>query len=331
MKALLVGCGYWGRNWARTLNQMDALAGVCEPFLPNQDFLKQNYPEIPVYSNLEEALNHCPAPAVIIASPAVTHAEVALECLQANRHVLIEKPLALSTEDAEHVVQAAENKGLTLAVGHLLMYHPGLLRLKALMDEGALGDILSVQCTRTNLGKIRNEENSWWSLAPHDLSILSLLLNEPFHLSTAIGMPVLGRPHLPDTVSAWYQTDSGRQASIQVSWLAPEKKHETVVIGTQKIAIFDDAKPAGQKLAILDYAMEGQGGLIHHIQRGNLKFIAYGMPDELLTLEARAFLAGIRDRSVTLPNSGQNGLEVVRHLNAVQALLDQTMPTRIPV
>jgi predicted dehydrogenase len=302
---------------------MQSLAGICEPSPDHQRFLKETYPHIPVYEQLDEALAQCKSDAVVIATTAATHAEIARKCLLAGRHALVEKPMALSMQDAEEIVYLAQAHDRVLAVGHLLMYHPGLLKLNALIDSGELGDILSVQCTRTNLGKIRNEENAWWSLAPHDLSILSLLLREKYSLTNAAGHQLLGRPELPDTVTALFRSESGRQGSIHVSWLAPEKKHETIVIGTQKIAIFDDAQPVERKLGVLDYTLDRQGRMIQGIQRGAMAYISYETPNELLFLEAQAFLAAVRGEINHLPNDGANGLEVVKQLTEVQAMLDQ--------
>jgi len=242
----------------------------------------------------------------------------------------------LDPEEAEFLAKLAEGGGLILAVGHLLLYHPALIQLKALMDAGELGEILSVQCTRVNLGKIRNEENVWWSLAPHDLSIISMLLgestdDEPLTLQSVSGLSLLKRPGLEDSVQAHLLSASGKSASVQVSWLAPVKKHETLVIGSQAMAIFDDALPAGQKLQILDYELCRDGQRVQHIQRGESRFVDYEsfmtQPNEdLLTTQAKAFLQAIRGQRHALPNDSQNGVQVVRLLWEVQQKINSSQP-----
>jgi predicted dehydrogenase len=201
------------------------------------------------------------------------------------------------------------------------MHHPALLKLQQLIQEGTLGEILSVQCTRINLGKIRNEENCWWSLAPHDLSILSLLLGESFEPVAASKMTLLGRD-IEDTIQATFQTPSGKWGQIHVSWLQPFKRHETLVIGTKKIAVFEDTQPVEKKLALLDIDLQQDGETVHSINKGELTYIPYEMPDELLALEAKAFIEAFRS-GIPLQNDGENGLHVVRMLDQVQTMLNQ--------
>lgn len=328
MSVLLVGCGYWGRNWARTLAAMKELGGICEASPAIQAGLKEQYPGVPVVSDLSEALELPGLEAVVVATPVVTHREVTRQCLLAGLSVLVEKPLALCPDEAQELATLADGGGRVLAVGHLLLYHPALLRLKALMDEGVLGEILAVQCTRVNLGKVRNEENAWWSLAPHDLSIISMLLNqEPLSVTQAVRLNVLGRPGLEDTVYAGFQTSAGCQASVHVSWLSPVKRHETVVLGTQGMAVFEDTLPTERKLQVIPYDLCRQGGQVLGVQRGEPRVEAYlDASVDLLTLEAQAFLEAARGQRPYLPNDGDNGVAVVRLLSEVQARLDAQAP-----
>ncbi len=324
MSTLLVGCGYWGANWAKALSGIGQLGAICDARPQIQADLKAKYPQAALYTELADALQHPGIEAVIVATPVITHCEVARLCLLAGKHVLVEKPLTLDPEESEFLVKLAEGGGLILAVGHLLLYHPALIHLKTMMDAGALGDILSVQSTRVNLGKVRNEENVWWSLAPHDLSIVSMLLGEPLHLQSATGMTLLNRPGLEDTVQVSLGTPSGRSASIQVSWLAPVKKHETVVIGSLGMALFEDTLPAGQKLQVLDYSLDRAGDTVNDVQRGATQVINYAQPPaDLLTMQARAFIAATRGQRASLPNDGRNGLQVVQLLAEAQARITQ--------
>jgi len=324
MSVLLIGCGYWGANWAKALSGMGELGAICDARPQIQADLKAKYPQAALYTDLADALKHPGIEAAIVATPVVTHCEVARLCLLAGKHVLVEKPLTLAPDEAEFLVKLAEGGGLVLAVGHLLLYHPALVKLKAMMDGGELGDILSIQCTRVNLGKVRNEENVWWSLAPHDLSIISMLLDEPLTLQSATGMALLNRPGIEDTVHVNLVSQSGKSANIQVSWLSPAKKHETLVIGSKAMAIFDDALPIGQKLQVMDYHLDRAGEQVNNIQRGETRFVDYDQPaDDLLTTQANAFLAAARGQRAHLPNDGHNGLQVVQLLAEAQERMDR--------
>ncbi len=324
MSILLVGCGYWGQNWAKTLFRLNLLAGVCDPRPDIQATLRQQYPDVALFSDLEAALRDERVQAVVIATPVITHFEMARQCLEANRSVLVEKPLAFTPEEAQALVTLAEHRNLTLAVGHLLLYQPALLKLKTLMDTGPLGEILGVQCNRINLGKVRNEENVWWSLAPHDLSIIAMLLDEPLTVVQAQAHCYLGRPQLPDAVTAQLRSASGKSASVHVNWLSPMKRHETVVIGSQKIAVFEDTEPPERKLKLLDYALDWSGDLVQGLTKGTEEFVSYAQgPVDLLGLQAQAFWAHSQSGHGALPNHGRNGLQVVQLLSETQRLLDQ--------
>lgn len=334
MSILLVGCGYWGQNWAKTLYRLGELAAVCDPRPSIHQMVQENYPGTALYEDVAQALKDPNVEAVVVATPVFTHLEVGQACLEAGKAVLVEKPLTVNTADAQKLVNLARQKGLVLAVGHILMHHPALMALRDLIQSGELGEVRSVQCTRVNLGKVRNEENVWWSLAPHDLSILSLLLAESFEPLRTVQMPLLGRASLPDTVMAQFVTPTGRFGAIHVSWLHPVKKHETLVIGTKKMAIFEDTQPAGQKLALVDYTLdpaEGKSptGEIQSVQKGETTYISYPMADELLALEAKAFIEAFRN-GTPLPNDGENGLHVVRMLETVQHMMEHPDKTAAP-
>ncbi|MCA9798661.1 MAG: Gfo/Idh/MocA family oxidoreductase [Cyanobacteria bacterium HKST-UBA04] len=324
-KLLLVGIGYWGRNWAKTLEQLGALGGICDlslvPGQPVYESVKKQFPGVELYNRLEPALAEHRISGVVIATPVPTHYQVARHCLLANKHVLVEKPLTLNPKDAMQLVSLAEERNRVLAVGHVLMHHAGLLKLKSLVDSGELGDILSVACTRVNLGKIRNEENVWWSLAPHDISIISLLLGEPLRVDAVHAESLLGRDRLEDTVIASMSTPSGKRASVHVSWLAPYKKHETVVIGTKAMAVFDDAQPQERKLRVVPYDMVQVKDWVDSVDRGEVTSVDYAVPDQPLTAEAKAFIAAI-ETGRPLLNDGANGVLVVDVLDTVQRQLN---------
>jgi predicted dehydrogenase len=307
------------------LANLNALAAICDPSPEVRAWAEARFPGVRCYAQLADALAATTLNAAIVASDAGRHTALAQTCLAAGLHVLVEKPLALTVCDAEAVVRAAMQAGRVLAVGHLLMYHPALKALKTLMDSGEMGDILSVDCTRLNFGRVRNEENVWWSLASHDLSILSLLLDAPLLPVTVSAQTLLGRPGLEDEVTATFQTLEAdkqlapRWASIHVGWLHPVRRRLVVVKGTKKMAVFDDFQPNETKVTLLDYALEASAdGLVTGMSRGEFRYMPYEPEGDLLEQEALAFLKAVAANDASgLPNNGWNGLENVRMLEAV--------------
>lgn len=330
MSILLVGCGYWGQNWAATLASMGELGAVCEPSYQNTLRFKETFGNINTYENLEDALAQQGIEAAVIATPATSHFQLACLCLEQGKSVLVEKPLTLHPDEAEQLVALAEERGLTLAVGHLLTYHPALLKLKTLIQKGVLGDILGVECVRINMGKVRTEENVWWSLAPHDLSIVDMLLDEPFYPVSACKRNLLRRPTIEDEVYAHLVSRSGISISIQVSWLSPIKRHETIIIGSEKIAIFEDTLPDGQELKLVDYQFEQDSQRFGSIQKGDVELVAYAPVRNLLHRQAEAFLAAVRGDASGLINDGESGRRIIQLLADVQELL-RMQDTRLPV
>ncbi|MDX2085526.1 MAG: Gfo/Idh/MocA family oxidoreductase [Candidatus Melainabacteria bacterium] len=332
---LLIGCGRWGQNWANTLFDLNALAGICDPRPEIVALANERWPGVPVYPRLEIALLNSTASACVVATPAETHLETASHCMQAHKAVLVEKPLALTENDAQAMLTLAKAQDVTLAVGHLLLYHSGFMALKEQIEAGVLGDIRSIHCTRMNLGTVRNEENVWWSFAPHDLSLLVWLLDGvPLQTVSATGHALLGRPQLPDRVEASFQsadqsTDRHVSASIHTSWYHPIKRHETIVVGTKAIAVLEDTLQPEEKLKILPVQADWKQEQVTGLNKQSWQSIPLEAAPPL-TQQAKAFLAAVPNGWVggeSLPNSGQNGLAVVQLLAQTQALLSATVPT----
>lgn len=326
MSLLLVGCGYWGQNWAKTLHKINALGAICEANLELRETLQSQYPHVTFYQDLEGALQHPNLNGVVLATPASTHYCLSLQCVEYRLPVLIEKPMATTVEEAQHILAAARRQNVLVAVGHLLVYHPALIKLKCLIQQGELGDILTIHCTRAKMGKIRNEENVWLSFAPHDLSILIYLLGEPLEIVSVSPLNPLKRNGLEDGMIATFQTPSGKEASIFVSWLYPFKKMETIVVGSKKIAIFEDATTQEHKLKWMTYHLVEQGfgteRLIETLGTEALEPIDFTYQDPMET-QALAFIQAILNPEQTdvpsLPNHGENGRQVVELLEQVNA------------
>lgn len=321
MGLLLIGCGYWGRNWANTLFPQEELAAICDGNTAAHADLTTAYAGVPICESLDDALALPGIEGAIVATPVGSHAAIASQCLNAGLPTLVEKPITTDVREAESLVALARDKNLTLAVGHICLFYPALERAKQLIAEGAIGDVLSVTCVRQKLGKIRNEENVWWSFAPHDLSIALDILNNP--LLTVTGVAVrkdCGRSTIEDAVTASFETPTGQQVVVQVSWLHPNKQFETTIVGTRGICHVDHAGP-GQTLTVTPIHLDKADHDVTLTYGGdNTTTEHWDNPIPPLEAQAKAFLTNIRTGQ-PIPNHGDNGLAVVRYLADVDAKL----------
>ncbi len=272
--------------------------------------------------NFEELLSDEELDAVVVASSAPTHAALASQALLAGKDVFVEKPLALSVTDAEQLVKLTAEKDRILMVGHLLEYHPAVARLKEIVRSGELGEIFYIYTHRLNLGIVRKDENALWSLAPHDLSVIMHLLNqEPIEVQ-ASGHSYL-KNGVEDVVFGALRFADGKVGHLHVSWLDPHKERKITIVGSEKMAVFDDVSQ-DEKLKLYDKGAqrleyESYGEYI------NLRFgdtIAPYIPnDEPLKLECEHFVQCLIERKQPLSND-YSGLRVVRALDALQRSLD---------
>jgi UDP-2-acetamido-3-amino-2,3-dideoxy-glucuronate N-acetyltransferase len=234
-----IGAGYWGRNFVRNFHALGALASVCEQDAHRAAELSPLYPNVPFTDSVDHVLGMPDVSAVAIATPAETHADLVARALAAGKDVFVEKPLCLSTSEGRALVEEARKARRILMVGHLLWYHPAVLKLKQLVDEGALGRLRYIYSNRLNLGKIRREENILWSFAPHDVSVVLGLVGEMPHSVTAQGGNY-SHEQIADVTVSLLSFPSGIKAHVFVSWLHPFKEQKLVVVGDRQIAVFDD-------------------------------------------------------------------------------------------
>ena len=317
MKIGLVGCGYWGKNIARNLHQMGLLGGVCDPSARVFESVPKLYPGAVATKSLTDLLSSKEIDAIAIASPAAQHASTARAALLAGKDVFVEKPLALDVKEAKALLDLAKRKKRILMVGHILQYHPAIRKLKELVDAGDLGDIQYVYSNRLNLGKIRHEENILWSFAPHDISVILLLLGRLPKSVATTGESWL-RKGVADVTMTALEFDKGARAHLFVSWLHPFKEQKLVVVGSKRMAVFDDVVKEG-KLRIFDKGVDWLDGqpVIRQTSESTLFF-----PDlEPLREELLHFADCIRNRK-TPHTDGRNGLDVLRVLDAGQRSLD---------
>jgi predicted dehydrogenase len=283
------------------------------------------YPGVATVADFRTVLEDPAVAAIVVATHAPSHFEVAQAALRAGRDVFVEKPLCLSGDQASKLCALAARERQILMVGHLLLYHPAIERLKGLIDDGELGNVLYVYAQRVNLGVVRQQENAWWSLAPHDISVANYLLGASPRAVSATGSCYLQPERgIEDVVFATLHYPGGRMAHVHVSWLDPHKTRKLTVVGDRKMAVFDDTS-ADQKLAVFDKGVEPPATLSYEegvrIRTGDILIPALKMA-EPLRRECLAFLEAIRTRRPPVAD-GESGLHVVRALEAGSASLSQ--------
>jgi len=233
------GVGGWGKNVVRVVGELADLAWVCETDADRRAEYAERYPSARVTASFEEMLADETVDAVVIATPVPTHYALAKQALEAGRHVFVEKPPAMRGAEMEELVQLARAAGKVLMPGHLLLYHPGLRKVKELVDTGQLGEVACVYGNRQNLGVIRSNENALWSLGVHDLSVILWLLGEEPSEAVAHGIDRLQKG-IEDVVFCFLRFPSGRIAHMHLSWLDPHKMRRMTVVGLEKMVVFDD-------------------------------------------------------------------------------------------
>lgn len=312
VKVAVVGVGYWGKNLVRNFHELGALAGLCDADSSAAGTCERNYKGVRFCSDFSEILSDASIDAVALSTPAVTHYQMTKAALEAGKDVFVEKPLATDVKHGEELVKLAKAKHRVLMVGHILRYHPAILKLQKLIQEGALGKIDYLYSNRLNIGKIRTEENILWSFAPHDISVMLSLLNEMPTLVTCQGGAYLNRD-ITDVTLSHFEFPSGVQAHIFVSWLHPIKEQRLVVIGSEKMAVFDDT--AEHKLVLYPHKVEWINRIPTAVKaKGEIVDL-----DDLepLRAECQHFLDCVTSRTSPV-SDGAEGLRVLRVLDACQ-------------
>jgi len=313
----LVGCGYWGRNVARNLHQMGCLDWIVDESPKVLEGAQASYRGVRTTRDFKRALRDAKLKAVALASPAALHYEMAKAALQAGKDVFVEKPLALRVPEAEELIGLARRRKRVLMVGHILEYHPAILKLKQLVEDGELGEIHYVYSNRANLGKVRQEENILWSFAPHDIDVILLLMNAMPEWATTSGESYL-QHEIADVTMTCLGFPGKARAHIFVSWLHPLKEQKLVVIGSRKMAIFDDVVKDG-KLRLFDKGIDMKDG--RPVVRQTSESTLFFPESEPLREELLHFVDCIRTRR-TPRTDGANGLRVLRVLDACQRSLE---------
>ncbi len=322
-----VGLGYWGKNIFRNLYELKILHVACDLNLKLLNQYKAEFPSINFTSNLGEVIQNPDIKAVVISTPARLHYEMAKEALLAGKDVFVEKPLALSAKEGEELVRLAEEKKKVLMVGHILQYHPAVEKLKELVLNGSLGKIQYIYSNRLNIGKLRTEENVLWSFAPHDISLILMLVGEEPKRVYAWGGDYIYKG-IYDTTITILEFSNDVKAHIFVSWLHPFKEQKLIIIGTQAMAVFDDTTK--EKLFLYPHKIDWKEGKIPVANKAEYHVIPIE-DREPLKVELMHFVECVLKRKKPLTD-GEEGLKVLRILEQAQRLLiNSTVARTLPI
>ena len=321
----IIGLGYWGPNLARALASTPGceLAYACDLDEGNRARIEGRYPGTVLTDRFDDLLEDDTLDAIVVATGAPSHHAIGMRVLEAGKHALIEKPLALTVADARDLVETADAKGRVLMVGHLLRFHPVFQQLQATTESGALGRMLYLYTNRLNFGKVRADENALWSLAPHDISLTLALAGERPEEVSARGEAFL-REGVEDVVFGYLHFPSGLVAHLHVSWLDPHKSRKLTVVGSEGMAVFDDTE-ADRKLTVYEKASSPSRfdtwGEFQALRTGDVKIPQVPNAEPLIQ-ETKAFVDAIVAGKATVA-SGDEGLAVVEVLTALQTSLEQ--------
>ena len=314
----VVGCGNWGRNHIHTLHELDILVGIVDS---NEETLKNfkiTYPSILVFNTVLAAIESNKFTGFVVATPAETHYEISMEIINAGHHVLVEKPVTLKIEEARSLKETAEAQHVNLMAGHVLLFHPAIQKIKEMLDHGVIGELQYIYSNRLNLGAVRTNENVFWSLAPHDISIFQYFTElKPLKIISTGGAFLQKNIH--DTSLTILEYEKNIKGHIFVSWLHPFKEHRLIVIGSQGMISFEDST-INKPLKLYSKSYDLSGGFPTK-KDGPVELIPYGgeMP---LTAELKYFIQHLDGSPLDIANA-DNAVEVVDILvQASQSLIE---------
>jgi UDP-2-acetamido-3-amino-2,3-dideoxy-glucuronate N-acetyltransferase len=316
----VVGAGVWGINLVRNFYTLGTLKLVCDKHNEQLKKIHELYPDLEFENDFNHLIKRSDIHAVVIATPASTHANLAIQALEAGKDVLVEKPMALSVYDGEKMVETAYKHNRILMVGHVLEYHSGILKLKQLLNSGEIGKIQYIYSNRLNIGRFRMEENALWSFAPHDISVLLRLLGDMPDEVACHGGAYLNH-EIADVTISNFKFPNGVRAHIFVSWLHPFKEQKLVVIGNKQMLVFDDTLQWDEKLKLYPHIVDWINGRIPVAHKAEAENILI-KEIEPLKEEAQRFLYSISTREQPITD-GESGLSVLKVLAKCQQSLER--------
>ena len=321
----VIGCGHWGKNLVRNFAELGTLAAVCDP---NGD-LAQTYAAKYRVDNLSftAVINNAAIEGVVLAVPAPLHASMAIEAMNAGKHVYVEKPLAMNSDEAEDMIASAKENGVQLMVGHLLQYHPVFITVRGLVESGELGSLDYIYSNRLSFGKVRSEEDVIWSFAPHDISmILSLTGQEPELVRTESSRIL--QADIADIATIHMEFASALKANVSVSWLHPYKEQKLVVVGRDAMIVFDDTRTWNEKLALYRHIVSSSGDF-PRLEKAEVEYLEV-VQSEPLRNECQHFLDVVSGNFKPLTD-GNEGLSVLKVLSAASLSESKNEAVRLSI
>jgi UDP-2-acetamido-3-amino-2,3-dideoxy-glucuronate N-acetyltransferase len=310
----LIGAGPWGKNHLWNLAELGVLHSVLEKSEGRIKELKESFPDVNFILDEGLILNNPEIQAVVIAVPSILHFSLTRKYLLAGKDVMVEKPLSLTVVEGQELVKLAEQRKKILMVGHILQYHPAIIKLKSMILNDELGNIRYIYSNRLNIGKLRSEENVLWSFAPHDISLILMLMGyeDPLKISAYGGAYI--NPNIFDTTLTIFEFKNGVMAHIFVSWLHPYKEQKLVVVGSKKMALFDDLSEG--KLFVYPHEIKLENGKIPVAHKAD--FITVDVPSKQpLKEELLHFINCIETRSIPKTDA-REGLMVLKILEKAE-------------
>jgi len=315
-KICVIGGGRWGQNHIKTLTEMGNLAAIADANPARLKELLNLYPGVQGFNEVEQAID-ANFDGYIVATPAETHYLIGKKLLGKGQNVLIEKPMTLKSEQSKELIEIAKKTGSQLMVGHILLFHPAIRKIKEVMESGKIGDLHYIYSTRLNLGTVRTEENVFWSFAPHDISVLDYLIGKSAVKIDAKGSKFL-QDKIFDVTMTQFEFPDNVHAHIFVSWLHPFKEQRLVVIGSKGMLSFDDSSK-GKDILYYNKHIDFVEGLPVKVEE----------PDEIILYDRKAplkeeltYFIEHLDKPITIAG-GESGYEVVKVLEQVQFIIDQ--------
>ena len=320
----VIGVGNWGKNLVRNFAELPGskLLTCCDRDEKRLAAVKARYGDVEVTEEPEDIFQNPDIQAVVVASTASTHFQFASRALESGKSVFVEKPLCTTAAQAQELCEMSETSGQILMVGHLLLYHPVVTKLKEIVDSGEIGELLYIYSQRVNLGKVRHDENALSSLGPHDISVMLYLFGETPTNVLATGTCYL-QEGIEDIVFVTLRFPDNRMGHLHLSWLDPHKERKLTIVGTEKMAVFDDMQPT-EKIRIYEKSARVSEQYVSYTEAVTLTegdiYIPRVKMREPLSIECNHFIECVRENKCPLTD-GRNGLAVVRVLEAAQKSL----------
>lgn len=307
-KVVVVGAGNWGKNLVKNFHELNALAGVAEMSSALRQTVASTYPDLPVYTDYRDVLD-TDVPAIVFATPAPTHYSLAKAALGAGKDVFIEKPMTLNTQDAIELAEYADQHNRVVMVGHLLLYQPAIAWMRDYLSSGKAGKVLHVMAQRAKLGRVRTEENVWWSFAPHDVSVVLDLLGNPQLKAIQASGHAMVQPGVEDNVHVDLTFEQGQTAHIHSSWYHPLLQRCTTILAERQMLVYNEVT---QQVTVYEKSIDAH---LQNVDTGS--WIADVATTQPLKLECQHFLDCLETRQQPISN-GWNGVAVVEILEKAQ-------------